>query len=55
MSYMVIAPDPDEPDQKAVSFYDGDEAFTHAMRDAKLAEGRLYAVRLVADFEKDGD
>lgn len=50
MQYMVIGPDPDEPDLKAVSFYDD---FMAAIQGAEEADGRLYQVQLIADFEVD--
>lgn len=49
---MVIGPDPDEPDQKAVTFYDD---FMAAIQGAEDADGRLYQVVLIADFEAEGN
>jgi hypothetical protein len=49
---MVIGPDPDEPDEKVVSFYDD---FMSAMQGAEEAGGRLYQVQLLADFEAEGN
>ncbi len=49
--YMVIASDP-ETGEREVSFYDSDHR-AEARRDAKLAEGQLFEVRKIADFERD--
>jgi len=52
MQYMVIGPDPEDPTRKEVTFYD---AFLPAVQGAEEADGRLYQVVLIADFEAEGN